>query len=526
MALSLKIHVPPKDDDLSVGGGISTTPRLKPASSVKFVEPFESPKDTYKYRGSSLKAKDIIEDRDGEIAYHSRHVFDVSREIKNKIAEDSNLTNLIAANRAQPTLGADQARDRVHNIINTYFTSPTPVLSKAKIRNKRLFSELIVNEICGYGPIQPLYEDEELSEIMLNTPFIAFVEYHGKMMPAKGCRFSSREHLVSTINTIASTVGREFNEANPIADFMLNDLSRVNAEHPVISILGPNLSIRKHMRNNFTMNQLMGFGSFNEDMFRDLAWFLGSGASLATAGVTSSGKTTLLTSAVKLLPRDRRIMTIEDTLELELTHPNTIVLQTRGGNRPITQNDLISAALRSRPDVIIVGEVREAAPLAATLQAAATGHQTMWSIHAATPSALASRAIQLLSSQGGMSERSSALALASALDIIVIQKRFRETGERKITGIFEVMNDVKEIGGVSQITFNPLWKWETTGIDSSGKRPKLTGSFVKLGEVTDEFRELHYLDGEPPSLQECLDLSDRKEKTTYELYEEEAGSWN
>lgn len=507
-------------------GKLTTSLLEKPltGSALAATSSSDTPKTRYKYKGTSIKTKDLLEDKDNLYSDTAKYVFDVAKNL-HKMISDKNLSSSVAHARTHQDAKADETRKKVLDLATAYLTGATEFMGA--IRNRELMAEMLVNEICGYGAITPLYQDPDLSEIMVNSPYETFIELHGDLVPVPGCQYSNREHLIEAISSIAQTVDRVFDSKNAVANFMLADLSRVNAIHPSISVLGPNMSIRKHKKENFSIKQLMDFGSMPPDMVRDISQYFSSGMNIIVAGVTGSGKTTLLTAALKMIPRRKRVITIEGTLELELDQENIVVLQSRpDGKAPVTEADLIGACLRLRPDAIVVGEVRFASELTAALNAAQTGHQTVFSIHANDPATTATRCMQLLTESGAMTEKGAALAFSSAIDIVIVQTRFFEDNSRKVNYVYEVLRQPKEEDGVTKVQFNPIWEYRPKEVVEQNGKPLLKGDYVRVGDITQDLRAMYRVFEQPPTLEEVYKESERRIPSSYERYEEKAGGWN
>ena len=239
---------------------------------------------------------------------------------------------------------------------------------------------------------------------------------------------------------------------------------------------------------------------------------------------TPTHNTTLLSNTLALIPPNRRIITIENTLELELRHPNLVVFRTRETEAaPITSEDMIKACLRLMPDNIVVGEVRSGDEIRALLDAASSGHTATSSIHAGSADETAKRCQQLMTATGELSDKAALESFAAGINIVIVQQRFNEDNSRKITQIVEVLSDLGEKNGLPVVRFNPLWEYVPESLDENGK---LVGSFVKRGEITPELRQKFRAFGERPTLEEIYQLTESHLPTSYQKYKEEEGSWN
>ena len=297
------------------------------------------------------------------------------------------------------------------------------------------------NDILGYGPIQELVDSDDYSEIMVNGPNQIYVEHKGKLK-LTDIKFRDEEHLMNTIDRIVSAVGRHIDEASPMVDARLPDGSRVNVIIPPLSLVGAVLTIRKFGKKPITAKQLVEWGSLSPKMLNFLEACVKGKLNIIVSGGTGSGKTTLLNVLSSYIPSDERIVTIEDSAEVQLHQDHVVTLESRPANiegkGAITIRDLVVNALRMRPDRIIVGEVRSKETLD-MLQAMNTGHDgSLTTTHANSPRDAVSR-LETMVMMGGVELPSKAIRdqIASAIDLIVQQSRLRD-GTRKVVSVTEV----------------------------------------------------------------------------------------
>lgn len=340
---------------------------------------------------------------------------------------------------------------------------------------ERLVDELI-SEIMGLGPIEPLLQDSSVSEVMVNGPDSIYIERSGHLIKTE-TRFRNAEHLMHIIDRIVSAVGRRVDESSPMVDARLLDGSRVNVIIPPLSLIGPCLTIRKFSRDVLTVDKMIEFGSFDERMAQFLEACVRGRLNIVVSGGTGSGKTTLLNVLSSYVPESERIVTLEDSAELQLHQDNLVTLETRPANiegeGEISMRDLVRNALRMRPDRIIVGEVRTGEALD-MLQAMNTGHDgSMTTAHANSARDLLSR-LETMVLMSGMELPLRAIRsqIASAVDIVVQIARMRD-GSRKIINISEITGMEGDI-----ITMQDLFRFEQQGIDGDGR---LRGEFVTTG---------------------------------------------
>jgi len=325
----------------------------------------------------------------------------------------------------------------------------------------------VLDEVMGYGPIQPLLDDPEVTEIMVNGHRDVYVERHGRIEKTPR-RFLNDAHLMRIIYKIVTPLGRRIDEGSPMVDARLPDGSRVNAIIPPLSISGPSMTIRKFSRNPYTPKDLVGFGTMSDEMHDFVRACVIGKLNVIISGGTGSGKTTTLNGVSAFIPDTERIVTIEDAAELKLQQPHVVPLESRPpnieGKGEITIRQLVRNALRMRPDRIIVGEVRGGEALD-MLQALNTGHQgSLSTAHTNSPRDTLSRLETMVLMAGTeLPSRAIREQIAAAIDLIVHQARLRD-GSRRITHITEVQRMEGDI-----ITLQDLFVLEQHGMDSDGR---------------------------------------------------------
>ena len=342
------------------------------------------------------------------------------------------------------------------------------------------------NDILGYGPIQELVDSDDYSEIMVNGPNQIYVEHKGKLK-LTDIKFRDEEHLMNTIDRIVSAVGRHIDEASPMVDARLPDGSRVNVIIPPLSLVGAVLTIRKFGKKPITAKQLVEWGSLSPKMLNFLEACVKGKLNIIVSGGTGSGKTTLLNVLSSYIPSDERIVTIEDSAEVQLHQDHVVTLESRPANiegkGAITIRDLVVNALRMRPDRIIVGEVRSKETLD-MLQAMNTGHDgSLTTTHANSPRDAVSR-LETMVMMGGVELPSKAIRdqIASAIDLIVQQSRLRD-GTRKVVSVTEVTGME---GNVVQM--QDIFKYEHSG--ETGVDGKFIGNFVATGIIPNALEKI------------------------------------
>ena len=359
---------------------------------------------------------------------------------------------------------AGEMRKRIQTLFESALDTEGTQLTRAD--RARLF-EQIVADILGYGPIQPLLDDESISEVMVNGPKQIYIERKGKLIKTE-VQFLNDEHIMRVIDRIISPLGKRCDESSPYCDARLPDGSRVNIIIPPLSLVGPVLTIRKFSRNPLTIDDLIGYGTLTQEMVTFLRACVEAKLNIVVAGGTGSGKTTLLNVLSGFIPSDERIVTIEDSAELQLRQDHVVTLETRApnieGKGAVTIRDLVRNSLRMRPERIIVGECRAGEALD-MLQAMNTGHDgSMTTAHSNTPRDTLSR-LETMCLMAGMDLPLRAIReqISKAIELIVQQSRMKD-GSRKVTHISEVQGMEGDV-----IIMQDIFVYEQSGVDERGK---------------------------------------------------------
>ena len=342
---------------------------------------------------------------------------------------------------------------------------------------QRIIKE-IEDEILGLGPLEQILSDPTVSDILVNGPGQIYVERHGKLEQSP-VHFDSEQHLMTIIDRIVSRIGRRIDESSPMVDARLQDGSRVNAIIPPLAIDGPQLSIRRFAVERLTMERLVDLGELTPDIARVVAAIVKARLNILVSGGTGSGKTTLLNTLSGFIPANERIVTIEDSAELQLQQPHKVRLETRPpnieGKGEVTQRDLVKNSLRMRPDRIIIGEVRGAEALD-MLQAMNTGHDgSITTIHANAPRDGLTRIESMVAMTGfNLPTRPLRAQIASALDVIIQLER-QDDGVRRVVSVQEVQGLEGDV-----ITLSEIFQFVRQGVDADGK---VLGRFTATGMV-------------------------------------------
>jgi pilus assembly protein CpaF len=341
-----------------------------------------------------------------------------------------------------------------------------------------LFRQALLDELIGFGPITPMLRDDTVDEVMVNGPSRIFVERKGRLYET-GARFFDDRHLITIIQRIVEPLGRHVDEASPMVDARLPDGSRVNAIIPPLALDGSSVTIRKFAKKKLTTDDLIAFGSMTPDIALFLEEAVRARQNIVVSGGTGSGKTTLLNVLSQFIPRGERLVTIEDSAELKLSHRNIVRLEARPANIEgrgrVAIRDLVINALRMRPDRIVVGECRGSEALD-MLQAMNTGHDgSLTTAHANTPRDCLSR-LENMVMMAGFDLPSSAIReqIASAVNLIVQQNRLPD-GSRKIVQISEVTGREGPT-----ILLQDIFVFEQQGFSPEGK---VLGQIVATGNI-------------------------------------------
>jgi len=391
---------------------------------------------------------------------------DLKLRIHRELLDRVDLTNLARVE-------IDQAASELKSVVTMLIEEQALPLSQ---RDRETLTDEILHEVYGLGPIEPLMRDPEVSDILVNTSRQIYIERAGKLEPTPVI-FRDDAHLLQIIDRIVSKVGRRIDESSPMVDARLADGSRVNAIIPPLALDGPLLSIRRFGRAPLTAEDLLRLRSLTPEMITVLRAMVRGRLNLLISGGTGSGKTTLLNCLSSFIPDSERILTIEDSAELQLQQPHVCRLETRPANiegrGEVTQRDLVRNSLRMRPDRIIVGEVRGAEVLD-MLQAMNTGHDgSISTVHSNSARDSISRLEMMLQMSGiTIPTRAMRQQISSAIDCIIHTARLTD-GTRKVTS-------VSEIAGMEgdTIMLQEIFQFQRDGIDGDGM---ITGRFVATG---------------------------------------------
>jgi pilus assembly protein CpaF len=405
-------------------------------------------------RESSQAASAVV----SEEAASSQHTF---QEMKSRLHRALiNRMDLTKLNELAP----EQIHAEVARLAEGVLASEAMPLSVSE--RERLVND-VRHELFGLGPLEPLLADPTISDILVNSHRKIYIERRGKL-EVTNVAFKDDEHLMRVIERIVSSVGRRIDESSPMVDARLRDGSRVNAIIPPLSIDGPVLSIRRFGTDPLRMSALIENRALTKEIADMVEMCVRARLNILISGGTGAGKTTLLNALSAFIPETERIVTIEDSAELQLQQPHVVRLETRPpnieGRGEVTQRDLVKNALRMRPDRIVIGEVRggEAIDM---LQAMNTGHDgSLTTIHANTPRDALARLETMIQMTGmRLSDRAMRQQIASAVNMVLQVARLSD-GTRRVTSISEITGMEGEA-----ITMQEIFQYERTGVDREGK---------------------------------------------------------
>ena len=458
-------------------GGPAEGPKAAPsdAISVSDARPDASPKAE-----PALKPKAAAPapaDRDMK---RRERIEELKTEMHHRLLDNLNLG---AIEKADPTA----LRGEIVSITNEELNELGIVLGR---EDRDILNSELFDEVMGLGPLEPLLKDETVNDILVNGPHSIFIERDGKLQKSE-IRFKDEKHLMRIIDKIVSAVGRRVDESNPYVDARLKDGSRFNAMVPPVAVDGSLVSIRKFKKEKLAIDDLVKFGAFTEEMATYLQAAVACRLNVIVSGGTGSGKTTTLNALSSFIGNAERVLTIEDTAELQLQQDHVGRMESRPpnveGKGAVTQRDCLRNALRMRPDRIIVGETR-GEEVIDMLQAMNTGHDgSMTTIHANNARDGISRLENMVAMAGiEMPLKAVRAQISSAVNLIVQASRLQD-GSRRMVSITEVTGMEGEV-----ITLQEVFRYERLGLEQDGK---IIGRFTATGirsHYSDRFKAWGY----------------------------------
>jgi pilus assembly protein CpaF len=486
----------------SFGGntpGVGEMPRPIPSAAPRAEPPPPARRaaDTDTMAGRMRAAsEDVVDVRAPADAARDKEYFHTKSAIFNALIDSIDLSQLA-------TMDQDAAREEIRDIVAEIIALKSIIMS---ISEQEDLLEDICNDVLGYGPLEPLLARDDIADIMVNGSQKCYIEVAGKVR-LTNVRFRDDAHLMNVCQRIVSQVGRRVDESSPICDARLPDGSRVNVIAPPLAIDGAALTIRKFKKDKLTLQQLVKYNSISPEGAEVLRILGRVRANVLISGGTGSGKTTLLNCLTAFIEKDERVITCEDSAELQLQQPHVVRLETRPpnleGEGEITMRDLIKNCLRMRPERIIVGEVRgpESFDL---LQAMNTGHDgSMGTLHANSPREALSR-LESMITMGGYSLPSRTIRemITSSIDVVVQAARLRD-GSRRITHITEILGMEGDV-----IVTQDIFLYDILGEDGNGM---LVGKHRSTGITKPQFAERARYFNEEANLIEALEKSNTEQ---------------
>jgi pilus assembly protein CpaF len=399
-------------------------------------------------------------------------------------------------------LDPESAREEIRDIVNDIIAIKNFAMS---IAEQEELLEDICNDVLGYGPLEPLLARDDIADIMVNGSKDVYIEVNGKVEQT-GIRFRDNQQLLNICQRIVSQVGRRVDESSPICDARLPDGSRVNVIAPPLAIDGTALTIRKFKKDKLTLDQLVKFGAISPHGAEILKIIGRVRCNIVISGGTGSGKTTLLNCLTNYIDREERVITCEDSAELQLQQPHVVRLETRPpnleGEGEVTMRDLVKNCLRMRPERIIVGEVR-GPEVFDLLQAMNTGHDgSMGTIHSNSPRECLNR-IESMIAMGGytLPQKTVREIVVGSVDVIIQAARLRD-GSRRITHITEVIGMEGDV-----IITQDIVLYNIKGEDANGR---LLGEHVSTGIGRPHFWERARYYGEEQRLANALEAMEKR----------------
>jgi pilus assembly protein CpaF len=484
-ATASKVAVPSKKSAPERGKSANPIENLAAAAAEVTAEEPVRPQTRLRKDIPTSPAHAVASDKDRK---RKERLQDIKVELHRELLENLNLAAL-------ETAAEKDLRAEIQEITNETLQLRGIVLNREE---RSTLNQELFDEVTGLGPLETLLKDETVSDILVNGPHQIFVERNGKLQ-VSDITFKDEKHLMRIIDKIVSAVGRRVDESNPYVDARLQDGSRFNAMVPPIAIDGSLVSIRKFKKDKLAIDDLVNFGAFTEEMAAYLQAAVATRLNIIVSGGTGSGKTTTLNALSSFIDQSERILTVEDTAELQLQQIHVGRMETRPpnveGKGEVTARDCIKNALRMRPDRIIVGETR-GEEVIDMLQAMNTGHDgSMTTIHANNPRDGISRLENMIAMAGlEMPLKATRSQIAGAVNLIVQASRLQD-GSRRMTSITEITGMEGDV-----ISMQEVFRFQRTGLTPDNK---IIGHFTASG-VRSHFSERFRMWGYdlPPSIYE------------------------
>lgn len=422
-----------------------------------------------------------------------------------------NQSSIIAEAQANPSdkVKKRQAWFTINTEINKFLDRSRTTLVTADLDSevdKKIISAMIANEIIGLGPLEPLWNDTDITEIIANGPYDIQIEIAGRVYKVRACHFRDADALDDKIKRLYQAINKNFAPTTPLVKGRLYDKSRMMAVNRIIAPDGPNFNIRRHSDEYLGPQAILDYGTANKELLTYIGNLIYNGVSFLVVGGTSSGKTTLLDALTAFFRPDARVITLEDNLEMK-PHPKKYFAaamecvdgkpgangQTVGG---VTMRDLVKASLQMRPEGLIIGEVTDAAAYD-LCQALNTGHWGASTVHANTPDDAMYRLMSLVSQSDLIKGEVAYNLIAAAFDVIITTTKFPNDGSRKIISVSEVGEHVKkDKDGNNYLPTIPLWEF-VPAKETWGFNDKIVGDWKQIRELSEQRQANHFLQYKP-----------------------------
>lgn len=391
--------------------------------------------------------------------------------------------------------------------------------------DKDIVLAMVINEVIGLGPLEPLWNEIKVTEIMCNGPHDVQVEIEGVVRKIPSVRFRDKEHLKSLINKLYGSINKQLSPVNPRERGRLHDNSRMYAVHDVVAPKGPNFNIRKHAEKYWTVLDIIRQGTANKEILEYLGNLIHAGVSFLVVGGTGTGKTTLINALTGFFPENNRILTLEENLEMK-PHPKKLIaapmecLPAKAGSDEefgVTMRDLVRSSLQMRPDTILIGEVSDGAAYD-LCQALNTGHSGGSTVHANDSNDAINRMVSLVSQEEFVKGPAVLDLIGAAFDIIIVVTRLSD-GSRKITELVEIgRTPIVAENGELTLAVHPLWEFKLEKDEDEEGKPKLKADWKQVGDLSEYRQKKHRL-----NLKKKLSWEELLEISTYNVPEDQRG---
>lgn len=434
-----------------------------------------------------------------------------------------NASTLIPKHRKDPT--NEELKETIIYVVMSEFNKIDRTSTEVNMLNsvdKDILLALVINEVIGLGPLEPLWNDKSVTEIMTNGPYDVQVEVGGIVRQVPACRFRDKDHLSDLINKLYSSINKSISPMNPYERGRLHDNSRMFAMHETVAPAGPNFNIRKHSEDFWTPLDIVEKGTASPELLEYIGNLIYNGVSTLVIGGTGTGKTTLMSALTGFIPPQSRVLTLEENLELK-PHPKKLIAAPMecipgkpGSDQQyaVSMRDLVRSALQMRPEYIIIGEVSDGAAYD-LCQALNTGHSGSSTLHANDAFDSVQRLRSLVSQEEFVRGTAVLDLIGSAFDVIIVVDRLND-GSRKISEVVELgRTPIKAENGELTLEILPLWNIHLEEVVTHDNKIKLNATWEQVGELSEYRQKKHRLD-----IKKKLSWEELLEISTYNLEEE------